>query len=122
MNFESPSGVYPKQEKPKSSQQEAVEAVRFIIQDLVQEIMREKGLRPEVGAVLQQFEQTLDNSLLFAPVSADGPRLVTALEEVGKLSAWHELVKLGSEAARIRPGSVVIPEQNQGDVSVKRSA
>ncbi len=122
MNFEAPSGTYSKQEKAPLQQHEALEGLRFVLHDLVEEILKEKGIGPEVGEALRRFEHTLDNSILYAPISVGGLALVDVLDGVGKLSAWHELAKLGMEAARIKPGNVVLPTQDQADSSSKRSA
>lgn len=118
MNFEASSGMYPKRES-SAVQREKLEAVQVAVHDLVHKVVQKDALDPDTESALQSFEQTLDNSILFAPVREGGPKLATTLEMTGDISVWHKLVKYGMEAAQLRPGKTILPGESSNPAQKK---
>ncbi len=114
------SGEYPKTDAHVKIKQE-VAGLRFMIQDCVGEIIHDPKLDPDAKIALETFARTNTMEILYAPIREGGPKLVTALEHIGKAGVWNELHKYGFQIALRRPSSVVLPAKGK-DQTEKRAA
>ena len=64
-------------------------------------------------ARLEEFACTQDMELLLSPLYKDGPKVTTALDNLGDEKAWHELVGYAYELKKLRPIATKYPAKQQ---------